>query len=57
LKNALAANRQFPSIDGLACRAEGWVRSLSPTETLRKAGLLTKNCWLKNVRKTICSFT
>ena len=57
LKNDLAANRQFASIDELAGHAEEWVRSLSAKQTLRRAGLLSKNCWLKQVRKTICSFT
>lgn len=57
LKNELAANRQFACVDELAQRAEAWVRSLSPTEALCKAGLLSKNCWLKDVRKTLCSST
>lgn len=30
---------------------------LTPHETLRKAGLLSKNCWLKDVRKTLCYST
>ena len=51
LKNDLAANRQFASIDELARYAEHWVRTLSPLQTLRKAGLLSKHCWLRKVRK------
>jgi hypothetical protein len=50
LKADLAANRQRPNIDALAEQAETWVLALSPQQTLRKAGLLSKNCWLKHVR-------
>ena len=53
LKNHFAANRQFASVDELAAHAEGWVHALTPTQTLRKAGLLSKNCWLKQLRKTL----
>jgi len=47
LKGELAANRQFATIDLLADHAERWVMSLSRYQTLRKAGLLSANCWLK----------
>ena len=50
LKRDLAANRQRPDIDALAAQAEAWVLNLSAHETLRKSGLLSKDCWLKNVR-------
>jgi hypothetical protein len=50
LKGDLAANRQRPDIDALAEQAENWILALSPQQTLCKAGLLSKNCWLKNVR-------
>ena len=53
LKNDLSANRQFASVDELASHAEAWVRGLNPTQTLRKAGLLSKNCWLTKVRKAL----
>ena len=53
MKNNLAANRQFASVDELASYAESWVRALTPTQTLRKAGLLSQNCWLKKLRKTL----
>lgn len=53
LKNDLAANRQFTNVDELASYAHGWVRALTPTQTLRKAGLLSKNCWLGKLRKTL----
>ena len=57
LKNNLAANRQFASVDELAGYAQAWVRALTPTQALRKAGLLSRKCWLKDVRKTLCSPT
>ena len=53
LKNDLAANRQFASVDELASYAKRWVHVLTPTKTLRKAGLLSKNCWLKRLRKIL----
>ena len=57
LKNRLAANRQFPSVDDQARHALAWLHRLSPTQTLRKAGLLSPRCWLREVRRTICSPT
>ena len=57
LERDLAANRQRPDLDALAARAEAWVLALSAQDTLRKAGLLSKNCWLKNVRTNFCSPT
>ena len=53
LKNDLAANRQFASVDALASYAERWVRALTPNQTLRKAGLLARKCWLEKLRKTL----
>ena len=57
LKNNLAANRQFASVDELAGHAQAWVRALTPTQNLRKAGLLSRKCWLREVRKILCSPT
>ena len=57
LKNDLAAKRQFAGVDELAAHAEGWVRALTSTQTLRKAGLLSSNCWLRKLRKTLWPFT
>ena len=57
LKNTLAANRQFASVDELAGHAAAWVRTLTPVQTLCKAGLLSRKCWLGQVRRTICSPT
>jgi DDE superfamily endonuclease len=54
LKADLAANRQRPDIDALAEQAEAWTLALSPQQSLRKAGLLSKGCWLKNVRTNFC---
>lgn len=49
LKRLVAANRQADSIDELADEAEQWVMRLSPAEALRKAGVLSKNFWLKDL--------
>jgi transposase len=57
LKADLAANRQRPTIDALADSAEAWTLALSDQQALRKAGLLSKNCWLKNVRTNFCTVT
>jgi hypothetical protein len=54
LKADLAANRQRPDIDALAEQAEAWTLALSPQQSLRKAGWLSKGCWLKNVRTNFC---
>ena len=54
LKKDLAANRQRADIDSLATQAEAWLLALSAQATLRKAGLLSKNCWLKTVRTNFC---
>jgi hypothetical protein len=50
LKADLAPNRQRPNMEALAQQAETWILALTPPQTLRKAGLFSKNCWLKNVR-------
>ena len=57
LKNTLAANRQFADVDELASHAQGWTRRLTLRQTLRKAGLLSRNCWLREVRRTLWSPT
>jgi transposase len=48
-KRLIAANRQADTIDALALAAEQWVLGLSRAEALRKAGLLSKNFWLRNL--------
>jgi hypothetical protein len=54
LKRRLAANRQFRTIDEGAEYAEHWVLRLSPQEARRKAGILSKNYWLKDFSKNFC---
>lgn len=51
LKRRLAANRQFRTIDEGAEHAEHWVLGLSPQQARRKAGILSKNYWLKDFSK------
>jgi transposase len=51
LKSRLAANRQFKTIDEGTESAEQWVLGLSHPHALRKAGVLSKNYWLKNFSK------
>jgi hypothetical protein len=47
LKGHISANHQFASIRQHAAMAQRWIFSLSKTETLRKAGVLTQNFWLR----------
>ncbi len=48
LKSEISANYQFQDIDEHAAYAEHWVLSLSKTEALRKASVLSKNFWLQS---------
>jgi len=50
LKRLLAANRQFRTIDQEAGYAECWLLGLTPTDALRKAGVLSDDFWLKALR-------
>jgi transposase len=49
LKRLVAANRQYPTVDALAAAAALWVLLLTPTTARRKAGMLSRHFWLKNV--------
>lgn len=48
LKGGISANYQYRDIDEHAMFAEEWIQSLTRTEALRKAGILSKNFWLKS---------
>lgn len=47
-KQTICANRQYPVIDEVVERFLVYLYWLSPQETRRKAGLLSKQCWLKS---------
>ena len=49
VKADVSANYQFATIDAHAQAAEQYVRKLTPKTALRKAGILSKNFWLKNL--------
>jgi hypothetical protein len=49
LKADISANHQFKDIQEHAGCAQAWISSLSKTETLRKAGMLSKNFWLRRL--------
>jgi len=51
LKGHISANYQYPTIDAHAAAAEQWIRSLTPTEARRKAGIQSKHFWLKSFIK------
>jgi transposase len=48
LKGKIAANRQFADIDQAAQQAESWVLGLTKAQARCKAGILSKNFWLKD---------
>lgn len=48
LKGNLSANYQYASIDEHAETAQAWVLALTDKEALRKAGVLSKNFWLRS---------
>jgi len=48
LKGRVSANYQFSSIDEHADYAEDWLLRLTAKEALRKAGVLSKNFWLRS---------
>jgi len=48
VKNDISANFQYKSIDHHADVAERWIKSLSWTAALSKAGILSKNFWLNS---------
>jgi transposase len=49
LKRVVAANRQAPNVAALATSAMLWVLMLSRTEACRKAGLLSRHFWLRDL--------
>lgn len=51
LKSNISANYQYADIDEHAASAEAWVMSLSRSEALRKASILSKNFWLQSFFK------
>jgi transposase len=48
LKGKVSANHQFSSIEEHAAYAEDWLLSLTDKEALRKAGVLSKDFWLRS---------
>ena len=48
LKDNISANYQFKDIEEHAAMAEYWILSLSKSEALVKAGVLSKNFWLQS---------
>ena len=49
LKGTISANHQYASIDEHVDYAENWLHDLSDKRALRKAGVLSKNFWLRSV--------
>lgn len=51
LKASISANYQYADIDQHTDFAEQWILSLTRTQALRRAGVLSKNFWLKSFFK------
>ncbi len=51
LKNNISANYEYATIEKHADAAEQWIKSLTRTEALRRASVLSKNFWLKSFLK------
>lgn len=51
LKASISANYEYVDIDQHADFAEQWIQSLTQTEALLKAGILSKHFWLKSFFK------
>ncbi len=49
VKNDVAANEPTPQVDETVRRARRYVHSLTPTDRLRKAGVLAEDFWLADV--------
>ncbi len=49
LKRLIVANRQYRTIDDEAREAKHWFGSLTPRTALRKAGILSRDFWLKEL--------
>jgi transposase len=49
LKRLVAANRQAETIDALAADAAAWVLGLTPRQARRKAGMSSKQFWLRRL--------
>lgn len=47
VKRVRSANRQYADIDEHAQQVEDWILGLTPRQALRKAGILSKNFWLR----------
>jgi len=46
-KRVRSANRQYADIEEHAQQVEDWILGLTPRQALRKAGILSKNFWLR----------
>jgi hypothetical protein len=51
MKGCISANYQFSTIEAHVAFAQAWLLSLTDTEVKRKAGILSKNFWLKSFFK------
>lgn len=47
VKSDISANHQFSNVDEHADYAEAYIKKLTSTQALRKAGILSKNFWLR----------
>jgi len=57
LKQHIAANRQYPTINDEAQAARAWVLALTTATVLRLAGLKSKNNWLRRLSQNFRGHT
>ncbi|MDQ3847255.1 MAG: transposase [Bacteroidota bacterium] len=58
VKADISANYQYTGIDEHTRLAENYIRKLTNKKALKRAGILSKNFWLKNLlSKNFCKFT
>jgi hypothetical protein len=51
LQGPLSAHYPYPTLDEHAAAAAQWIMARTSTEAPRKAGILSKHCWLKSFLK------
>jgi hypothetical protein len=58
VKADISANYQYSNIEEHTAYAENYILMLTNKQALKRAGILAKNFWLKNLlSKNFCNFT
>jgi hypothetical protein len=57
VKNYISANYQFSNIEEHTAFAEQYIKKLTNKQALKRAGILSKNFWLKHLCKIFWPLT